>query len=64
MTTLARHHRVLVRKPSRLARARRPRAEWPLWLQIAVLYSTLVLLVGFVIALCFVTAWLVTGSAT
>jgi hypothetical protein len=57
MATLARHHRALA------VRARRRKAEWPLWLQVAVLYSTLALIVGFVIALCFVTAWLATGSA-
>jgi hypothetical protein len=64
MATLARHHRALAaRRPSRLARAGRPRAEWPLWLQIAVLYGTLAVIVCLVIGLCFVTAWLVTGSA-
>jgi hypothetical protein len=29
-----------------------------------VLYGSLALIVGFVIALCFVIAWLATGSAT
>jgi hypothetical protein len=61
VATLARHHRALaVRKP---VRARSRRTEWPLWLQVTVLYSTLALIVGFVIALCFVIAWLATGSA-
>jgi hypothetical protein len=61
MATLARHHRaVAARRP---VRRRGPRVEWPLWLQIAVLYSTLTVVVCLVIALCFVTAWLVTGSA-
>jgi hypothetical protein len=61
MATLARHHRALaVRRP---ARPRTPR-KWPLWLQVAVLYGSLALIVGFVIALCFVIAWLATGSAT
>ena len=49
-----------MRKP---VRARSRRTEWPLWLQVTVLYSTLALIVGFVIALCFVIAWLATGSA-
>lgn len=61
MATLARHYRAVA--ANRPARARRPRIEWPLWLQIAVLYSTLAVIVCVVIALCFVTAWLVTGSA-
>jgi hypothetical protein len=61
MTTLARHHRALAaRRPSR---ARRPPMDWPLWLQVAVLYSALSLIVGAVIGLCFLIAWLATGSA-
>jgi hypothetical protein len=62
MATLARHHRALaVRRP---ARKRRPPTEWPLWLQIAVLYSALALIVCSVIGLCFLVAWLAAGSAT
>jgi hypothetical protein len=48
----------------RPARTRRPPTEWPLWLQIAVLYSALALIVCSVIGLCFLIAWLATGSAT
>jgi uncharacterized membrane protein YhaH (DUF805 family) len=62
MATLARHHRALAVR--RQLRARRRKAEWPLWLQVVVLYGSLALIVGFVIALCFVIAWLATGSAT
>jgi hypothetical protein len=61
MATLARHHRALAAKRPP---PRRPPTEWPLWLQVAVLYSALALIVCTVIALCFVIAWLATGSAT
>jgi hypothetical protein len=42
---------------------RRPGAELPLWQQIVVLYTGLALVVGLVIALSFLVAWLATGSA-
>jgi len=54
---------LLAIRPWRLAPAPRPAAERPLWQQVAVLYTGLALIVSFVIGLCFLVAWLATGSA-
>jgi hypothetical protein len=61
MGHVLRHHGLAVR-PRRIA-GRKPRKEWPLWLTILALYSSLALIVCSVIALCFLFAWLATGSA-
>ena len=63
MATLARHlPRVHIARPRRLSRSGRPK-EPPLWLTLVELYSALALIVGLVIGLCFLSAWLTTGSA-
>jgi hypothetical protein len=54
---------LLAFRPWRLAPPPRPEAERPLWVSLVVLYSALTLIVGLVIALCFLIAWLATGSA-
>jgi hypothetical protein len=50
-------------RPWRLAPPPRPESERPLWVNLVVLYTALTLIVGFVIGLCFLVAWLATGSA-
>jgi len=50
-------------RPWRLAPPPRPGIERPMWLQIAVLYSALAVIVVAVIGICFLIAWLATGSA-
>jgi hypothetical protein len=55
---------LLAIRPWRLAPPPRPGIERPMWLQVAVLYTSLALIVLTVIALCFLIAWLATGSAT
>ena len=62
MAIVLRHQGIAL--PQRVARRRKPRKDWPLWLQVAVLYGTLAVIVGGVIGLCFLIAWLATGSAT
>jgi hypothetical protein len=47
----------------RLAPPPRPEFERPLWVSLVVLYSALTLIVGLVIALCFLIAWAATGYA-
>jgi hypothetical protein len=54
---------LLAIRPWRLAPPPRPGIERPFWLQVAVLYSALGLIVMFVIGLCFLVAHLATGSA-
>jgi hypothetical protein len=54
---------LLVIRPWRLAPPPRPGIERPMWLQIAVLYSALAVIVLLVIGLCFLIARLATGSA-
>jgi hypothetical protein len=55
---------LLAIRPWRLAPPPRPGVERPMWLQIAVLYSALAVIVVAVIGVCFLIAWLATGSAT
>jgi hypothetical protein len=55
---------LLAIRPWRLAPPPRPGVERPMWLQIAVLYSALAVIVVLVIGLCFLIAQLATGSAT
>jgi hypothetical protein len=54
---------LLVLRPWRLAPPPRPEAERPLWQLVAVLYTSLALIVGLVIGLAFLAARLVTGNA-
>lgn len=54
---------LLAIRPWRLAPPPRPGIERPLWLQVAVLYTALGVIVLLVIGLCFLIAWLATGSA-
>jgi hypothetical protein len=54
---------LLAIRPWRLAPPPRPGIERPMWLQIAVLYSALALIVLLVIGLCFLVARLATGNA-
>ena len=54
---------LLAIRPWRLAPPPRPDAEQPLWLMLVGLYTALAVIVGGVIALCFLIAWLATGSA-
>ncbi|HEY6149659.1 MAG TPA: hypothetical protein VIW19_04000 [Gaiellaceae bacterium] len=54
---------LLAIRPWRLAPPPRPGIERPMWLQIAVLYSALAVIVVAVIGICFLIAWLATGSA-
>jgi hypothetical protein len=54
---------LLAIRPWRLAPPPRPGIERPLWLQIAVLYTALGVIVLSVIGLCFLIAWAATGSA-
>lgn len=54
---------LLVLRPWRLAPPPRPEAERPLWQLVAVLYTSLALIVGLVIGLAFLVARLVTGNA-
>jgi hypothetical protein len=54
---------LLVARPWRLAPPPRPVAERPLWQLVAVLYTSLALIVTIVIVLAFLVARLVTGSA-
>lgn len=54
---------LLAIRPWRLAPPPRPGEERPVWQQIVVLYSSLALIVLFVIGLSFLVARLVTGSA-
>jgi hypothetical protein len=54
---------LLAIRPWRLSPPPRPGVERPLWLQIAVLYSALAVIVLTVIGLCFLIAKLATGSA-
>jgi hypothetical protein len=69
MATIARHPRLFHLEPraTRRARARsRARAgseaeERPLWVTIALLYASLAVIVGVVIALVFASSWLVAG---
>jgi hypothetical protein len=55
---------LLAIRPWRLAPPPRPGIERPMWLQIAVLYSALAVIVLVVIGVCFLIAQLVAGSAT
>jgi hypothetical protein len=55
---------LLAIRPWRLAPPPRPGIERPLLLQVAVLYTSLAVIVLFVIGLCFLIARLATGSAT
>jgi hypothetical protein len=55
---------LLAIRPWRLAPPPRPAAERPLLVQVAVLYTSLAVIVLFVIGLCFMIARLATGSAT
>jgi hypothetical protein len=54
---------LLAIRPWRLAPPPKADAERPLWLTLVGLYSALAAIVGGVIALCFLIAWLATGSA-
>jgi hypothetical protein len=54
---------LLALRPWRLAPPPRPDAERPLWQMVAVLYTSLALIVAFVIGLSFLVARLVTGNA-
>ena len=54
---------LLTIRPWRLAPPPQPDAERPLWQMIAVLYTALALIVGLVIAVAFVAAWIATGHA-
>lgn len=54
---------LLAIRPWRLAPPPRPGIERPMWLQIAVLYSALAVIVLVVIGVCFLIAWAATGSA-
>lgn len=54
---------LLAIRPWRLAPPPRPGIERPMWLQIAVLYSALAVIVVVVIGVCFLIAWAATGSA-
>src|SRR5438552_259053 len=54
---------LLALRPWRLAPPRRPEAERPLWQIVAVLYTSLALIVTLVIGLAFLVARLVTGNA-
>jgi hypothetical protein len=50
-------------RPWRLSGPRRPQAERPLWVTLAVLYAGLGVVVGVMIGLCFLIAKLVAGQA-
>ncbi|HSC51502.1 MAG TPA: hypothetical protein VLD16_14670 [Gaiellaceae bacterium] len=50
-------------RPWRLAPPPRPAAERPLWLTLVEVYAALTLIVGLLIGLDFLVAWLTTGSA-
>jgi hypothetical protein len=54
---------LLAIRPWRLAPPPEPGAEKPLWLMVAGLYTALTFIVCGVIGLCFLVAWLATGSA-
>jgi hypothetical protein len=54
---------LLAIRPWRLAPPPRPGIDRPMWLQIAVLYSALAVIVLLVIGLCFLIARLATGNA-
>jgi len=54
---------LLAIRPWRLAPPPRPAADRPLWLTIVEMYTVLALIVGTLIGLDFLVAWLVTGSA-
>jgi hypothetical protein len=54
---------LLVLRPWRLAPPPRPEAERPLWQLVAILYTSLALIVTLVIGLAFLVARLVTGNA-
>ena len=56
-------HALLTIRPWRLAPPPKPDAERPLWLTLLGVYTALAVIVGGVIALCFLIAWLATGSA-
>jgi hypothetical protein len=50
-------------RPWRLTGPRRPQVERPLWVTLVGLYTALAVIVGVVIGICFLAAWLATGSA-
>ena len=54
---------LLAIRPWRLAPPPRTDAERPLWVRLVVLYAVLTLVVGLLIGLDFLSAWLATGSA-
>lgn len=54
---------LLMIRPWRLSPPRRPEAERPIWVTLAAMYAALALIVGLLIGLDFLSAWLVTGSA-
>jgi len=54
---------LLAIRPWRLAPPPKPDAETPLWLLLVGLYTALTVIVCGVIGLCFLVAWLATGSA-
>jgi hypothetical protein len=54
---------LLAVRPWRLAPPPRPGTERPLWVTLLGLYSALAVIVGAVIGLCYLIAWLATGSA-
>jgi hypothetical protein len=56
-------HALLAIRPWRLTPPPRPDTERPLWVTLAGLYTALAVVVGTVIGLCFLIAWLATGSA-
>ena len=55
--------RLLEIRPWRLAPPPKPEAERPLWLTLVGVYTALTVIVGLVIGLDFLVAWLATGSA-
>ncbi|HEY6836687.1 MAG TPA: hypothetical protein VI142_09605 [Gaiellaceae bacterium] len=56
-------HALLSLRPWRLSPPPRAGTERPLWVTLVGLYTALAVIVGAVIGLCFLIAWLATGSA-
>jgi hypothetical protein len=56
-------HALLAIRPWRLTPPPRAETERPLWVTLLGLYTALAVIVGTVIGLCFLIAWLVTGNA-
>jgi hypothetical protein len=56
-------HALLAIRPWRLSPPPRAETERPLWVTLLGLYTALAVIVGTVIGLCFLIAWLVTGNA-